>query len=137
MIADLNPAAANAVSLRRLALVAAALAVVLFAVFTALGMVLIGLFACVGVGLGLLNTAVIKHNADKFAASGDPHQKRRSAGSVLGRLAVITLIAVGCVFLVRPEGLGVFVGLALFQFLMIFVVLIPLIKELRRTGVQT
>jgi hypothetical protein len=39
--------------------------------------------------------------------------------------------------LLRPDGLGVFLGLAVFQFVMIFVVTVPLIKELRRSGAQT
>jgi hypothetical protein len=36
--------------------------------------------------------------------------------------------------LIRPDGLGVFLGLAAFQFVMIFAVAVPLLKELRRTG---
>ncbi len=126
-----------AVSIRRLAVVAAVLGVAMIAALTPFGLLGVALFGCAGIGLGLLNTAMIQRTAGRYAASDDPHRKRRSAGNVLGRLTIITLLAVGCAMLLRPDGLGVFLGLALFQFVMIFAVMIPLIKELRRTtGVQ-
>jgi hypothetical protein len=125
------------VSMRRLATAAAVLGVVMIAALTPFGLLAMALFGCVGVGLGLLNTALIRRTAGRYAASDDPHKRRRSAGNVLGRLTIITLLALGVAMLVRPAGLGVFLGLALFQFVMIFIVMVPLIKELRRTGVQT
>lgn len=126
-----------AVSMRRLAVIAAVLGVAMIAALTPFGLLVMALFGCIGIGLGLLNTAMIQRTAGRYAASDDPHRKRRSAGNVLGRLAIITLLALGCAMLLRPDGLGVFLGLALFQFVMIFAVTIPLVKELRRTsGVQ-
>lgn len=133
---DLSRSAMAAVSMRRLAVVAAVLGVVMIAVLAPFGLLGMALFGWVGIGLGMLNTALIHRTAGRYAASDDPHKKFRSAGNVLGRLAIVTLLAVGCAFLVRPDGLGVFLGLALFQFAMIFVVTVPLIRELRRTGVQ-
>ncbi|MGH3936115.1 MAG: hypothetical protein ACRDS1_14255 [Pseudonocardiaceae bacterium] len=126
----------TAVSMRRLAVIAAVLGVAMIAALVPFGFLGLALFGCVGIGLGLLNTALIKRTAGRYAASNDPHRKRRSAGNVLGRLAIITLLALGFAMLLRPDGLGVFLGLALFQFVMIFVVMVPMIKELRRTGVQ-
>lgn len=125
------------VSMRRLAIVAAVLGIAMIAGLTPFGLLGVALFGCVGIGLGLFNTGLIRRSAGRYAVSDDPHKKRRSAGNVLGRLAIITLLALGCAVLVRPEGLGVFFGLALFQFVMIFTVTVPLIRELRRTGVQT
>ncbi len=127
----------TAVSMRRLAVVAAVLGVVMIAALIPFGLLGVALFGCVGIGLGLLNTALIRRTAERYAASEDPHRKRRSAGNVLGRLAIITLLALGFAVLLRPDGLGVFLGLALFQFVMIFVVTVPLIKEIRRSGAQT
>lgn len=137
VVSDLSPPAMTAVSMRRLAVVAAVLGVVMIAALIPFGLVGVALFGCVGIGLGLLNTALIRRTAGRYAASADPHRKRRSAGNVLGRLAIITLLALGFAVLLRPDGLGVFLGLALFQFVMIFVVTVPLIKELRRSGAQT
>lgn len=127
----------TAVSMRRLAVIAAVLGVVMIAALIPFGLLGVALFGCVGIGLGLLNTALIRRTAERYAASNDPHKKRRSAGNVLGRLAIITVLALGFAVLLRPDGLGVFLGLALFQFVMIFVVTVPLIKELRRSGAQT
>jgi hypothetical protein len=127
----------TAVSMRRLAVIAAVLGVAMIAVLFPFGLLGVALFGCVGIGLGLLNTALIRRTAERYAASDDPHKKRRSAGNVLGRLAIITLLALGFAMLLRPDGLGVFLGLAVFQFVMIFVVTVPLIKELRRSGAQT
>jgi hypothetical protein len=58
--------------------------------------------------------------------------KARFSGSVLGRLAVITVIAFGCALLFRPPGLAVFAGLAVFQLLATASSLVPLIKESRK-----
>jgi len=58
--------------------------------------------------------------------------KIRFTGSVLVRLAAITVIAFGLVLLFRPPGLAVFGGLALFQFLAIVSSMLPLIKEIRQ-----
>lgn len=136
MIPDLNAPVMTAVSMRRLAMIAAVLGVAMIAALVPFGFLGLALFGCVGIGLGLLNTALIQRTAGRYAASNDPHRKRRSAGNVLGRLAIITLLALGFAMLLRPDGLGVFLGLALFQFVMIFAVMVPMIKELRRTGVQ-
>ncbi len=136
MTPDLSLPAVAAVSMRRLAVVAAVLGVAMIASLVPFGLVGIALFGCVGIGLGLLNTALIRRTAGRYAASNDPHKKRHSAGNVLGRLAIITLLALGCAVLLPPHGMGVFLGLALFQFVMIFTVMVPLIKELRRGGVQ-
>lgn len=132
----MGPSAVTAVSLRRLAVVAACLGVVMIAILTPFGYLGMALFGCLGVGLGVLNTALVQRSAGRFAASADPHQTRRSAGNVLGRLALITLLAFAFAFLVRPDGLGVFIGLAVFQFVMVFAVTLPLVKELRRTGAR-
>ncbi len=126
----------TAVSVHRLALVALCLGVAMVTALAPFGYLGIALFGCLGIGLGLLNMVLVQRAAGRFATSGDPHQKRRSAGNVLGRLALITLLALAFAMLIRPDGLGVFLGLAVFQVVMVFTVAVPLIKELRRTGAQ-
>ncbi|MGH4010624.1 MAG: hypothetical protein ACRDTH_21100 [Pseudonocardiaceae bacterium] len=134
MTPDVITSTRTAVNLYRAALVAAGLGVASFVVLTPMGYPLAAAFFCGGLGLGLLNTRLVQRSAARFAASGDP-SKRRFAVAVLARLALITVLAVGLALVVQPEGLGVFAGLAALQLLMIFMVSVPLVKELRRSGV--
>src|SRR5918997_463354 len=132
---DVITSTATVVNLRRAALIAAGLGVASFVVLTPMGYPLAATFFCGGLGLGLLNTRLVQRSAARFAASGDP-SKRRFAVAVLARLALITALAVGLAMVVQPEGLGVFAGLAALQLLMIFMASVPLIKELRRSGME-
>ena len=135
MIPDLGPAR-SAGHLRRLAAVTACLAVAAVALLAPFGHLAIALFGCLGLGLGLLNMALIHRSAARFAGSDDPHRKRKGTMNVLGRLAVVTALAVTIALLVRPDGFAVFGGLVVFQFLMVVTTLVPLFKEMRRTGAQ-
>ena len=134
MTPDVITSARTAVNLRRAALIAAGLGAASFVVLTPMGYPLTAAFFCGGLGLGLLNTALVQRSAARFAASGDP-SKQRFAVAVLARLALITVLAVGLALIVQPEGLGVFAGLAALQLMMIFMASVPLVKELRRSGV--
>lgn len=135
MIPDLGPVRSTG-HLRRLAIVAVCLAVAAVAILAPLGHLAIALFGGLGLGLGLLNMALIQRSAARFAGSDDPHRKRKGAVNVLGRLAVVTVLAVAIALLVRPDGFAVFGGLVMFQFLMIMTTLVPLFREMRRTGAQ-
>jgi hypothetical protein len=130
---DVIRSTATIVNLRRVTLVAAGLGVASFLVLTPMGYPLVAAFFCGGLGLGLLNTRLVQRSAARFAAEGDP-SKRRFAVAVLGRLALITVLAVGLALALQPDGLGVFAGLAAFQLLMIFMASVPLVKELRRSA---
>jgi hypothetical protein len=44
---------------------------------------------------------------------------------------LITVMAFGCALLIRPDGLGVFVGLAVFQVLMLVGAAVPVFRSLR------
>ncbi len=102
-------------------------------VLSLLGHPVMGLFALLGLALGAANTLGVQRSVIRYAA-GDgeqKHKRRRFTMSVLGRLGAITLVAVGCVLLTRPDGLGVMGGLAVFQLIMIGGASVPLLKELR------
>lgn len=135
MIPDLGPAR-SAGHLRRLAIVAVCFAVTAVALLAPFGHLAIALFGCLGLGLGLVNMALIHRSAARFATSEDPNRKRQGTVNVLGRLAVVTGLAVTIALLVQPDGFAVFGGLVLFQFLMVVTTLVPLFKEMRRTGAQ-
>jgi hypothetical protein len=124
----------SVVNLRRAVPIAAGLGAVSFVVLAPMGYPLAALFFCGGLGLGLLNTSLVQRSAARFAVSGDPN-KRRFAVSVLARLSLITALAVGLALALQPEGLGVFAGLAVFQLVMIFIASVPLVRELRQSGV--
>jgi hypothetical protein len=131
---DVTATTKSVVNLRLAMPIAAGLGAVSFAVLAPMGYPLAALFFCGGLGLGLLNTSLVQRSAARFAASGDPN-KRRFAVSVLARLSLITALAVGLALALQPEGLGVFAGLAVFQLVMIFIASVPLVRELRQSGV--
>jgi cation transport ATPase len=124
-----------AVKLRRLVPIAACLGVAGFLVLAPMGYPLAAALFCAGLVLGLFNIALVQRSAARFAASGNPI-KRRFAMSALGRLALITAVAVGLALVLRPQGLAVFAGLAACQLLVIFVASVPLVRELRQSGLE-
>jgi hypothetical protein len=100
------------------------------AVLVPMGLGMYALFLCVGIALGALNSGLVVQSVARYARAKP--SKVRFSGSVLGRLAIITVLAFGCALLFRPAGLAVFGGLALFQFLAIVSSMLPLIKEIRQ-----
>lgn len=117
-------------TVRRTARAAVVVAVVATAVLLPMGLGGYALFLCVGLALGALNSGLVVQAVARFA--NDRPSKARFSGSVLGRLALITVLALACAVLFRPTGLAVFAGLALFQFLAIVSSMLPLIKEIRQ-----
>ena len=75
-------------------------------VLVLVGYPLFGLFLAVGVALGTLNMWLAVRSVARFATSRP--SKARFSGSVLGRLAVITVVALVMAWLVRPAGIAVF-----------------------------
>ncbi len=88
-------------------------------------------FACVGMGLGMVNSRLVQLSVVRFAEQSSTRPKRQFVGSVVSRLALITAVALALALLFRPDGIGVIVGLAIFQLLMIVVASIPMIKEMK------
>lgn len=78
----------------------------------------IGVFLCVGLALGWLNSSMVVSATAKFAGNVD-HDKRKFMVAVVRRLAIITLIAGYIMFAFQPDGLAVLFGLAFFQFTII------------------
>ena len=115
---------------RRSAVAAAVIAVVALVVLVPMGLGLYAVFGAVGLGLGVLNSWLVMRAVANFTATQP--SKAAFSRSVLGRLALITVLAFGCALLFRPEGLGVFAGLAVFQFLAVASSMLPLIKEIRK-----
>ena len=115
---------------RRTAIMAGAVAAVAVVILVLLGYGLYGVFLAVGMALGTLNLWLAVRSVANFASTRP--SKARFSGSVLGRLAVITVVALLMAWLVRPAGIAIFGGLALFQLLAIISSTLPLIKEIRQ-----
>jgi hypothetical protein len=85
----------------------------------ALSAALTGLGLCIGIGLGVVNFRLIQRSVAKIGAREDENHKRPLATNTVGRLAAISVCAVGLLFLSFDLGLGVMVGLAAFQFFLL------------------
>ena len=83
------------------------------------GYLLVGIGACIGLGLGTLNFRMIGVSVDKVTAMDVDNPKRPLAINTLGRMGIVTVIALGLTFLNKPLGFGVLAGLAIFQILLI------------------
>jgi hypothetical protein len=133
---SLNEAAAKlpasaVMSLRRPLLVSVAVGVVGLVVSAVFGHVLMGILGCVGLGLGLYNTRLLQRDVVKVIAQDNPTKKAVGVLSAR-RLLFITAIAVALGIFIRPDGLGVFFGLAVYQFINIAHTALPVLKERRQ-----
>lgn len=96
----------------------------LVAVFTAPPLGALGLV--IGVGLALLNLRSLDRQAAKVELKGEQSSKavrRQLGGKTSGRLAIVTLIVIGVVFLNAPLGIGIVSGLVLYQIVFVLNVL--------------
>jgi hypothetical protein len=119
-----------AANLRRSAVIGAALGVVAIVVTSLQGHPLMGVFGLVGIGLGAVNNRMLQKSVIAYAS--DPAMtKKRFRNGVFGRLGGITMLAVAIGLLLRPDGLGVFAGLAVFQILMLVGAAVPVFRSLR------
>jgi hypothetical protein len=123
----------TAADLRRVTIIAACLGVAGVVLASLAGRPWLGVFALLGLVLGLLNAVLLRRAAARFAGTENARKSHFALGS-LGRLAFISVLALGLATLVRPDGLGVFAGLAAFQLLLIGAALVPMLRELRRSG---
>ena len=119
-----------AANLRRAVVVSTGLGIVAIVVLSLGGHPLMAVFGCVGLGLGAVNNGLLQRSVLRYGADESISKKQFRRG-VLTRLTVVTLIAVGCALLVRPDGLAVFVGLAVFHVIMLIGAALPVFRSLR------
>ena len=96
----------------------------LVAAFTAPPLGALGLV--IGVGLALMNLRSLDRQAAKVELRGEQSSKavrRQLGGKTTGRLAVVTLIVIGVLFLNAPLGIGIVSGLVLYQIVFVLNVL--------------
>lgn len=134
-MASLKEAAANVpasavMSLRRPMIVSALLGAVGLVVAAVLGHWEMGVLGCVGLGMGLVNSRLLQRDVLKVISQENPSRKAVGVLSAR-RLLMITALAVLLGIFIRPDGLGVFFGLALYQFVNIAHTTLPVLKERR------
>jgi hypothetical protein len=126
-----NVPAATVLNLRKPMFVAIFVGIVGLAVCGALGHIVMGVLVIVGMGLGLLNTRLLQKSVAKVIASDNPSKKAIGKSSV-PRLMLITALAFAIGIFVRPDGLGVFFGLVIFQFIIVGTTTMSVMKERRK-----
>jgi hypothetical protein len=117
-------------NLRRSTIVASVLGLLSIVVLAFYGHAFAGMFGCVGLALGAFNNRMLQRSVLRYAEN-ETIRRAQFSRKVFGRLAAITAIAFGCAFLLRPDGLGVFIGLAVFQVLMLVGAAVPVFRSLR------
>ena len=120
-------------NLRRASIIAVGISVVAIAVTAVQGHPLMGVFGAVGLALGAINNRMLQWSVISYATSvtTGAGKKKKFRGGVAARLGGVTVLAVAMALLVRPDGLGVFVGLAVFQVLMLVGAAVPVFRSLR------
>lgn len=121
-----------AANLRRSVMVAAVFGALAILVLALLGHPWAGVFVCIGMALGAVNNALLQRSVVRFTRSPQMGRSQFS-GRVLVRLGLITLLAFAVALLVRPDGFGVFAGLAGFQVLMLLGASVPVFRSLRQS----
>lgn len=126
------PVVDAAANLRRSVVVAAFLGMASVVVLALFGHPLMGMFACIGLSLGALNNRMLQRSMLNYALT--PTMTRgRFARRALVRLTVVTALAFGVGLIFRPDGLGLFAGLAVFQVLMLTGASVPVLRSLRQS----
>jgi hypothetical protein len=119
-----------AANLRRSAIIGAVLGVVAIVVTALLGHPLLGVFGLFGLALGAVNNRLLQRSVVAYATNAGASKKSFRNG-VFVRLGAVTLVAIAIGLLIRPDGLGVFAGLAVFQILMLVGAAVPVFRGLR------
>ena len=119
-----------AANLRRSVVVAACLGTASLVVLALFGHPFMGMFVCIGLGLGALNNRMLQQSMLNYAVT-PTMTKGRFARRALVRLSIVTAIALVFGLIFRPDGLGLFAGLAVFQVLMLVGASVPVFRSLR------
>jgi len=114
---------------RRTALAAVVVGAVALGVLSLLGYAMAGLGVCIGLALALGNFRLIAASTVKASASARADKRRPLVMNTLGRLGVISVVALGLVFLQRQLGFGALLGLACFQFMLLGNVVVAMLRD--------
>jgi uncharacterized membrane protein YccF (DUF307 family) len=76
---------------------------------------LVGVGLCIGIGLGIFNFRLIQRSVAKVGQREEENKRRPLAINTVGRLGLITVIALGLLLVSFDLGFGLLAGLAVFQ----------------------
>ncbi len=91
-------------NLRRSIIMAACVGVIVLVSTALLGHFFMGVFACVGLALGAMNSRMVQNAVLSYGQSQATNKKALFTRSILARLGVVTVIALGCAYFIRPDG---------------------------------
>ncbi len=94
------------------------------------GQPMFGVFFGIGLALGLVNALLIRHSVQSITARDHPLKSKMALNSAT-RLLVITVVGLVIAYFFQPQGLGVLIGLALFEVLLVASTALPVVKKLR------
>jgi hypothetical protein len=80
---------------------------------------MVGVGACIGLTLGVLNFRLVGASVIKVGKRADENKRRPLALNTVGRLGVISVITIGLLLLSFQLGFGVLCGLAVFQLVLL------------------
>lgn len=126
---DVSPLVSAPANLRRSTLVSAVLGVAAIVLLSIAGHPLMGVFGILGLALGAANNWLLQRSVLAYATN--VANKKQFRRGVMARLGGITLVAVAIGLLIQPDGLGIFVGLAAFQIVMLIGAAVPVFRSLR------
>lgn len=91
-----------------------------------------GIFFGIGIFLGLLNHILTEVGLARNLETGDQLSRKQFAMGSFGRLMIVTVIAFGLAIPFWPNGIAVFVGLALMHLIVIVFTGLPLLNEMKK-----
>jgi hypothetical protein len=114
---------------RRTALVSMGVGAGALVIGVVAGYPLVGLGICLGLAMALVNFRLISRATVKAAGSAEENKRRPLVFNTLGRLGVISVIALGITFFVEQLGFGTLIGLAVFQFSLLANVVVSMLRN--------
>jgi hypothetical protein len=94
-----------------------------------LGHLLFGVGVCIGLALGVVNVRLITQQTAKVSESGTTSPMRAMASLTLVRLGVTTAVIIVLAVLAEQLGFGAIGGVALFYFVFLANLVIPLARK--------
>src|SRR5437660_12820807 len=94
---------------------------------------LMGLFGCLGILLGAVNGLLVQRSVLNYGAQAAANKRATLATSIAGRLVLITALALVFGIVFAPNGIAVFAGLAIFQFILLASTALPAMRRMRQS----
>jgi ATP synthase I subunit len=116
-------------NLKRSLVLATAIGTLALLILALLGHPLAGFFVVLGLAFGVLNTWLTQRSVIRY---GEKRSKGGFVSGMLARLGLLTVASIGAVALVRPDGIGLLGGIAIFQMIVLVGAAVPVLRELRR-----